>query len=76
VSRFDGNFGYLEQRQWFHLLRDLDSARRVVDGWADYESFTADELSNLDNVRLACSRLAESIEAFISTHDELDPDNQ
>jgi hypothetical protein len=67
VSGFDGDFVY--------LLRELDGARRVVDGWADYESFTADELANLDSVRLACNRLAESIEAFIDVHDELDPDN-
>jgi hypothetical protein len=44
-------------------------------GWANEEPFTADELTNLDNVRLACNRLAESIEAFIDVHDELDPDN-
>jgi hypothetical protein len=67
VSGFDGNF--------VSLLRELNGTRRVVDGWDDYESFTADELANLDNVRLACNRLAESIEAFIGVHDELDPDN-
>jgi hypothetical protein len=67
VSGFNGNF--------VSLLRDMDGARRVVDGWDNEEPVTADELTNLDNVRLACNRLAESIEAFIDVHDELDPDN-
>jgi hypothetical protein len=68
VSGFDGNFDY--------LLRELDGARRVVEGWPAYGVFTAEELVNLDNVRRACKRLAQSIEEFITTHDELDPDNQ
>jgi hypothetical protein len=67
VSGFNGNF--------VSLLRDMDGARRVVDGWDNEEPVTADELTNLDNVRLACNRLAESIEVFIDVHGELDPDN-
>jgi hypothetical protein len=67
MGGFDGNF--------VALLRELDGARQVVEGWADEEALTADELTTLDNVRLACNRLAESIEAFIDVHDELAPDN-
>jgi hypothetical protein len=75
VSGFNGGFIQPIGKDGNILLRDLEEARRVVESWADEDVLTTDELTTLDNVRLACSRLAESIEAFIGVHDELDPDN-